>query len=584
VSRTAEPARARHRGAGPLHWILALALLLWALCASATTPPAPVPLDPAGEVDLLPHGRLYEADGSAPPAAAEQLGGWLSRLKPATGVDPLGGRYWLHAVVRNDSSVTRWVLDPHASLVERIEAHVLQAGQPPQRFSSGYVAEQLQYMLHYGGNVALAPGAVAHVLLYLESPYFARTPRVGMITQAGYRSVVLTENLLMLWALGAVLTLALYNLFLFWGTRDRALLYYALYMLSLLAGWTLTLHIGAQWLGWHDLRWHYVGLFLLPVFNPLFCIHFLQMRRLTPVLTRLAWGIVVLSLLLLPSCFLALSVAHLLCSAVISLFLPLAIVAGWKSLRSGFRPARYFLAGFLVLAAPGAILLPANLGFFDTPVRNPELLSLLGCAVDGLLLALALADKIRLLAHQKDEYLHRLNHALDQTRTDHLTGILNRHAFDQMLAQAAGHGAAGARRVLLAIIDLDGLKTINDTQGHTQGDALLCAFARLLETLRDEGMAVFRLGGDEFAVLGRADDAGRLRTALPMLEARLRAAGFHDSGVSFGLALGHEAPSTEALLHLADERMYAHKAGKGAARRAQPLPTDAGDAPRQHHA
>ena len=73
---------------------------------------------------------------------------------------------------------------------------------------------------------------------------------------------------------------------------------------------------------------------------------------------------------------------------------------------------------------------------------------------------------------------------------------------------------------------------------------------------------MFRLGGDEFAVLAHPRDEARLCAALPMLEARLRAEGFPDSGVSFGMAFGYEAQTAEALIQRADSRMYAHKAGK----------------------
>ena len=556
-----DPGQARRRGlfAALLQGLGALVLALWGLGVAAA-PPAAI-ADPARELDLMRHGQLYEADGSAPPSDARQLEAWLAGLRPVPRIDLGGGRYWLHAVVRNPSQTSAWVIDPNASLVERIQVHVLMPERAPQRFDSGYEADNPAYMLHYGGDVTLPPGAEAQVLVLLDSRYFARYPGVALLPQDDYRRLVLSENVLALTALGALVTLGLYNLFVAYGARDRASLYYSLYILSLATGWALTFHVGAHWLQWHNLHWHYVGFFLMPVFNGLFFIEFLQLRQLAPRLTRATYANVALSLALLPSCFVALPLAHSLATLTISLLFVLAVAGGWISMTSGFGPARYYLAAFGALTLPAAIILPANLGLIESPVRNPELLTLMGAGADGLLLAFALADKIRHMVQQKDEYLRRLNHALDQTRTDHLTGILNRHAFDQMLAQALAPGHGG-EAVLLAMIDLDGLKSINDSQGHARGDALLCEFARLLGTLRDGHTTVFRLGGDEFAVLGDARDEGRLCAALPMLEARLRAGGFPDSGVSFGLASGREARSAEALVHLADERMYAHKAGR----------------------
>jgi diguanylate cyclase (GGDEF)-like protein len=519
--------------------------------------------DPARAVDLLRLGHLYEADGSAPPADVQHLDGWLAGLKRTPRVSLFGGSYWLHAVVRNDSSVAQWVVDPHGSLIERIDVQVQAPGRPLQQFTSGYQADT-EFVLHYGGSVVLPPGSQSVVLVHLESRYFARFPGVDLVDAASYRKTVVSENVLALAALGALITLALYNLFMYYGTRDKALLHYSLYLVAATVAWGLTFHIGAQWLGWRDLRWHYVGFFLLPVFNGFFFVEFLQLPRLAPRLTRATRANIVLSLALLPSCFVALPYAHALATFVISLSLALALIAGVVSLASGFLPARYFLAAFLALIVPAMLILPANLGLVESPVRNTELLTLLGATADAVLLAFALADKIRLLALQKDDYLLQLNRALDQASTDYLTGILNRHAFDRLMAAAMAPERADeeVHRVMLAMIDLDGLKRINDVHGHTQGDALLCEFARLLVTLRDDRTSVFRLGGDEFAVLGDAAAETRVRTAMAEFEACLQAAGFADCGVSYGMAFGSETRSGSQMLMRADGRMYQHKTAK----------------------
>lgn len=80
---------------------------------------------------------------------------------------------------------------------------------------------------------------------------------------------------------------------------------------------------------------------------------------------------------------------------------------------------------------------------------------------------------------------------------DCLTGILNRRALEQ------------SRSDFVALVDLDSLKYINDTQGHRMGDAQLCAMAyRLTGVFGDED--VYRLAGDEFVV--RSDSEARLRS------------------------------------------------------------------------
>ncbi|HUG20903.1 sensor domain-containing diguanylate cyclase [Piscinibacter sp.] len=540
---------------------VAAAWLLF-VCGAALAQSA-IHTDPEGPVDLLRQGTLYLANDAEPPADAKALGPWLAQLKRTPRVSLFGGSYWLHAVVHNDSPTTRWVVDAHGSLIEEVQARVYVPGMRPQSFVSGYHAET-EHMLHYGGSVVLPEGATAHVLVRLESRYFARYPTVDLVEATSYRGTVIAENVLALCALGALMTLALYNLFMFYGTRDKALLYYSLYLLAATVGWGLTFHIGAQWLDFHDLRWHYVGFFLLPVFNTLFYVEFLQLKRLSPPLTMMSRGVMVLSIALLPSCFIALPFAHALATLVISMSLTLGVVAGIVSLASGFLPARYFLAAFLALVIPATFILPANLGLIESPVRNTELLTLLGGTADAILLAFALADKIRLMAKTKDDYLLQLNRALDQASTDYLTGILNRHAFDRMLgdATAAQRSDDEVHRVMLVMIDLDGLKRINDEHGHTQGDALLCEFARQLGTLKDEQTSVFRLGGDEFAVLGESGREAAVRAAMTEFERCLLATGFKDCGVSYGMAFGSETRSGSQLLIRADGRMYQHKTAK----------------------
>lgn len=544
-------------------WFAGLvAALLLAVCGAASAQ-SPVLADAHRAVDLLRRGQLYLAGDAVPPEDAAALPAWLATQQRVNRVSLFGGSYWLHATVRNETPETRWIVDPHGSLMERLQVRVMVPGLATQAFTTGYHADPA-YMLHYGGDVMLPEGATAQVLVRIDSRYFARYPSVDLATAASYRATVTSENVLALGALGALITLAFYNLFMFYGTRDKALLYYSLYLLAATVAWGLTFHIGAQWLDWHDLRWHYVGFFLLPVFNTLFYLEFLQLKRLSPQLAWASRGVIVLSLVLLPTCFFALSYAHALATLVISLSLSLALVAGVVSLASGFLPARYFLAAFLALIVPSTFILPANLGLIESPVRNTELLTLLGGTADAILLAFALADKIRLMAQQKDEYLVQLNRALDQASTDYLTGILNRHAFDRMLgaAMAPERSDDEVHHVMLVMIDLDGLKRINDVHGHTQGDALLCEFARQLATLKNGHTHVYRLGGDEFAVLGEAADEAAVRAAMSEFEHCLRAAGFNGCGVSFGMAFGSETRSGSQLLIRADGRMYQHKTAK----------------------
>ncbi|MGC4002822.1 MAG: GGDEF domain-containing protein [Pirellulales bacterium] len=79
---------------------------------------------------------------------------------------------------------------------------------------------------------------------------------------------------------------------------------------------------------------------------------------------------------------------------------------------------------------------------------------------------------------------------------DALTGLPNRRAWDNLVERTASDDEGG-----VIVLDLDGLKALNDSEGHTAGDALLRrASEALWVALQDDGIP-FRIGGDEFALL-----------------------------------------------------------------------------------
>ncbi len=84
---------------------------------------------------------------------------------------------------------------------------------------------------------------------------------------------------------------------------------------------------------------------------------------------------------------------------------------------------------------------------------------------------------------------------------DPLTGLANRHLFNQRMREVLGEDGGGARPAALLYLDLDDFKAVNDTQGHLFGDSLLREMGARLRRASRESDLVARLGGDEFAVL-----------------------------------------------------------------------------------
>ncbi|MGL6070768.1 diguanylate cyclase domain-containing protein, partial [Craterilacuibacter sp.] len=142
---------------------------------------------------------------------------------------------------------------------------------------------------------------------------------------------------------------------------------------------------------------------------------------------------------------------------------------------------------------------------------------------------------------------------------DPLTGLINRASLAGQFASAI---AAGSPALALVFIDLDGFKHINDTLGHTVGDALLCLQARRLSAQVRHSDSVARLGGDEFILLlpdSDADDAAALIQRLSEQLALPCAVEGHDISVtsSIGIALyPQDGSDFDTLLRCADMAMY----------------------------
>ncbi len=151
----------------------------------------------------------------------------------------------------------------------------------------------------------------------------------------------------------------------------------------------------------------------------------------------------------------------------------------------------------------------------------------------------------------------------DQAERDWLTGLHNRRYLSGELERLTQGGLAAP--VSLAVLDLDRFKSINDRFGHDVGDRVLVRVARLLgEGLRGSDIVV-RSGGEEFLLLMPVTDARAASACCERIRRAIRddvweriAAGLTVT-TSVGVASTHDSTDFEALLKLADRRLYAAK-------------------------
>lgn len=152
---------------------------------------------------------------------------------------------------------------------------------------------------------------------------------------------------------------------------------------------------------------------------------------------------------------------------------------------------------------------------------------------------------------------------------DELTGLCNRRGFELMMSQSLALCRRSQGAAALLYFDLDGFKLINDSLGHAVGDRVLVDFADLLRQNFRAADVLGRRGGDEFAVLMLVRHSGERDQALARLAAAVaRYNAEKAEGWQLVYSVGVVDVPTEtgddaaALLALADQRMYADKAGR----------------------
>jgi diguanylate cyclase (GGDEF)-like protein len=162
-----------------------------------------------------------------------------------------------------------------------------------------------------------------------------------------------------------------------------------------------------------------------------------------------------------------------------------------------------------------------------------------------------------------------MERAIDLSRTDALTGLYNRSQLFATLEQEVSRTRRSDRGFCLLMIDLDGLKAINDTGGHLRGDEVLRAIGAVIARSTRTVDSAYRFGGDEFVVLLPETDivgafvvAEKIRLGAEELDVTLGGGGGAEPQVSVSVGLvshPEDGLSAEELMAAADRAMYQAK-------------------------
>jgi diguanylate cyclase (GGDEF)-like protein len=215
----------------------------------------------------------------------------------------------------------------------------------------------------------------------------------------------------------------------------------------------------------------------------------------------------------------------------------------------------------------------------NSEIQNRNLQKII--AILAILIAIAVAATTFILyrrVRRSNQRLRKSNRQLEHKSThDQLTGLLNRRAFEELMKNLSVYSptSADAKPLpsILALLDIDHFKHINDTHGHSVGDLVLVELGMRLQGILREKDMVIRWGGEEFMIYLHGIPVERISQAMNRALVVIGASKFHHEGrdipvtVSIGFIQmplpceGGPRLSWEKAMHFCDEALYMAKNG-----------------------
>lgn len=296
----------------------------------------------------------------------------------------------------NQTDVSEWFVYPSGSIIQHIEIVAFSSSLETQRVVSGH-RHKNEIDFHYGGSVVLPKGETVTLAILYDSDMFTAPIQLSVLPRQEAISRFDFENQLLLLSIGACIALALYNLFLFAGTRQLQYLFYSLATVFFTLGWAQLFGITNGVFAGGSTAWTLLPFFPALGFIAAFVLTFLNLKQTKPSIYKALSLCVAVGFLSIPLPFIHIGFGVLVAITLSTCVLTLSLYAGTMTWIRGYSPAKYFVIALLFVLIPNLLGNLVTMGVIPPPDMNLYLLAQLGHTLDSLLLAFALAEKVRLM-------------------------------------------------------------------------------------------------------------------------------------------------------------------------------------------
>jgi two-component system, sensor histidine kinase LadS len=498
-----------------------------------------------------------------PQEVLQRLDGWQPIEADAINFGFDTAHYWLRAQLSNTSDLrSSLALEIAYALLDHVDVYLLHAHKIVQQFHTGDNLPFRQRPIQYPTFIFplnLAPNSQYELLIHVQTESAVQLP-ITLWQWPALTSHAQTNYLGQGLFFGITFIMALYNLFIWFGERDPAYIFYVCYITTFAVFQMAMQGIGFQ-LFWPD--YPQLNQYLIPVsiclfafFISRFVIIFFDLQKIhkTSYYAANSFGYFYGALAII-CWFLPYHVSIRITAGTGGLACIMMLSIAVNMLRQKHPAARYFTLAWSMFLTGGLLIV---LNKFNILPRNflTENAIQIGAALEVMFLSLALAERMVsakkesltaqnkalrmaiVISEEKEKTYQAQQHALhiekeanrnleatvqrrteeleealnslsilnsqlkDLSLTDALTGLLNRRAFDEYFASEFNRSSRDQTPLSLILLDIDHFKRFNDTYGHQAGDTCLVSLADLLlENATRRHDACCRFGGEEFAII-----------------------------------------------------------------------------------